>query len=326
MKQKLILLFTCLSSCLFATAQEDSCKNDHADAIGSPTDNPATLVTGPTDNFTNRPESSTMDADQPVSLSDDYRHVVRSTMVGAGFSNVFDTYLSPLEYKGPEVRFLLENMKMTRLMGGKVSSQHLFQINFSYTKNPNKAVKSYSGLVNWSYALHYQKQYNERLKILFGPMIDVNAGVIYNQRNSNNPAQAKAYASLGASAMAIYKFHIGHCPVTLRYQANLPLMGIMFSPEYGESYYEIFELKNGGKNVLFTSLHNMPSLRQMVTFDVPVKHSILRIGYICDIQQAKVNNLKSHMYGHDFMVGVVRNLYLLKGKRHANMRPNGSPF
>lgn len=290
MKLKFFTLFLCLSSWMLLPAQEDS-RNDSLPSQHS-----------------------------------DYRHVVRSTMVGAGFANVFDTYLSPLEYKGPQVRFVLENMKMTRLMEGNVSSQHLFQVSFEYTKNPNKSVKSYSGLINWSYALHYQKEYNKRLKLLFGPMLDINAGFIYNQRNSNNPAQAKAYANLGASAMAIYKFHIRHCPLTVRYQANLPLLGIMFSPEYGESYYEIFGLKNGGKNVLFTSLHNMPSLRQMVTLDIPVKRSILRIGYICDIQQAKVNNLKSHLYGHDFMIGVVRNLYLLKGKKRVNMNPNGSPF
>ena len=253
---------------------------------------------------------------QEDSLNAD-RHIIRSTMIGAGYANVFDTYLSPLEYKGPEVRFIFENMRMTGLMGGNVSAQHLFQVNFDYTKNPTKSVKSYSGIINWSYSLHYHKPYNERLKFLFGPMIDVNAGVIYNQRNSNNPAQAKAYASLGASAMAIYRFHIGRSPLTLRYQANLPLMGAIFSPEYGESYYEIFSLKNGGKNVFFTSLHNLPSLRQFLTLDFPIKNSTIRIGYVCDIQQSNVNHLKSHTYSHDFMIGVVRKLYIIKGKKRA---------
>ena len=65
--------------------------------------------------------------------------------------------------------------------------------------------------------------------------------------------------------MAIGKFHIGNYPLTARYQVALPLMGIMFSPEYGQSYYEIFSLKHGGKNILFTSLHNNPSLKQMIT-------------------------------------------------------------
>lgn len=283
MKLKLFLFIISLSSCLHLSAQEDSMHNS--------------LLSVPTHG------------------NESYRHVVRSTLVGAGFANVFDTYLSPLEYKGAEVRFLFENMRMTGLMDGNVSAQHIFQVSFDYTKNPTKSVKSYSGLINWTYALHYHKKYNERLKILFGPMIDVNGGVIYNQRNSNNPAQAKAYLNLGGSAAVYYNFHIGRSPFTLRYQANLPLLGIMFSPEYGESYYEIFGLGNGGKNVLFTSLHNMPSLRQMLSLDCPIKNSILRIGYLCDLQQSKVNNIKSHTYSHNFMIGVVRNLYFLKNKK-----------
>ena len=254
------------------------------------------------------------------------RYVMRATMVGAGYANVFDSYLSPLEYSGPEVRFLFENMRMTHLMDGNVSAQHLFQINFAYTDNISKSAKGYSGLINWSYALHYQKSYADRFKLLFGPMLDINAGVIYNRRNSNNPAQAKAYANLGASAMAIYKFHIKNYPLVVRYQANLPFMGIMFSPEYGESYYEIFGLKNGGKNVLFTSVHNTPSLRQLLTLDLPIRNTILRVGYVCDIQQAKVNHLKSHAYSHNFMIGFVRNIFLLKGKKQVCMPSSVTPY
>lgn len=254
------------------------------------------------------------------------RFVMRSTLFGAGFNNVMDTYLSPLEYTGPEVRILHERMRMTRLMNGKVSTQSLFQINASYTENISQTARMYYGLINWSYALHYQFRINKRLKILAGPMLDLNGGVIYNEHNSNNPAQAKAYGNITASAMAIYKFHIKDYPLTLRYQANLPLIGIMFSPEYGESYYEIFSLKNGGKNVVFTSLHNTPSLRQIVTLDFPIRRTIMRVGYLCDIQQSKVNNLKTHSYSHDFMIGFVRNLYLLKGKNKISMPDKITPF
>lgn len=254
------------------------------------------------------------------------RYVMRSTLFGAGFNNVMDTYLSPLEYTGPEVRILHERMRMTHLIDGNVSTQSIFQINASYTENISKTAKMYYGLVNWSYALHYQFRINEHLKILAGPVIDLNGGVIYNERNSNNPAQAKVYGNIGASAMAIYKFHIKDYPLTLRYQANLPLIGVIFSPEYGESYYEIFSLKNGGKNVVFTSLHNTPSLRQILTLDFPICQTIMRVGYLCDIQQSKVNNLRTHSYSHDFMIGFVRNLYLLKGKNKISMPDKVTPF
>lgn len=89
-------------------------------------------------------------------------------------SNVLDTYLSPLEYKGPEIRILRENMRMTRLMNGNVSARNLLQANVSYTHNPSQTANMYAGLVNWTYALHYQFRLNEQLKLLVGPMIDLN--------------------------------------------------------------------------------------------------------------------------------------------------------
>ena len=254
------------------------------------------------------------------------RYVMRSVLYGAGVSNVLDTYLSPLEYKGPEVRILRENMRMTRLMNGNVSAQNLLQAHVSYTHNPSKTGYMYAGLLNWSYTLHYQFRLNEQLKLLAGPTIDLNGGFVYNTRNSNNPAQGKAYGSLGISGIAIYKFHIGNYPLVARYQANLPLLGAMFSPEFGQSYYEMFSLGHKGKNVLFTSLHNSPSLRQMVTLDFPIRKVTMRVGYVCDFQQNKVNHLKYHTYSHDFMIGFVKNFYLLKGKNRITMPSNVTPY
>lgn len=259
------------------------------------------------------------------SLSHD-KYIVRSVMVGAGKTNVYDTYLSPLEYRGPELRFMHESMRMTRLMGGSVSAQRIVQVNASSTDNISKSGKSYSGMVNWTYALHYQYNVDDRLKILFGPMLDLNGGFIYNTRNSNNPAQAKVYGSIDASAMAIYKLRIGRYPMTLRYQANIPFMGLMFSPEYGQSYYEIFSLKHSGKNVLFTSFHNAPTVCQMLTLDFPIGKTIMRAGYLCDIQQAKVNNLKSHFYSHNFMIGFVRNFQMIRGKNRISLPSKVNPF
>ena len=254
------------------------------------------------------------------------RYVMRATLYGVGFTNILDTYLSPAEYTGPEVRILRESMRMTNLMDGRVSVQSLFQGHLSLTENRAGTGSEIAGLVNWNYALHYQFRLSEKLKILAGPLLDLNGGFVYNLRNSNNPAQAKIYANLAASGMVIYRFRIGNYPLVARYQANLPLMGIMFSPEYGQSYYEIFNLKHDGKNVLFTSLHNQPSLRQFLTLDFPIRSVNMRFGYVCDIQQAKVNRLKSHTWSHVFMLGFVKNFYLLKGKNKVAMPSGVSPY
>ena len=237
--------------------------------------------------------------------------ITRSTLYGIGHTNVLDTYLSPMEYTGPELRILRENMRKTKYMNGKVSRQSLFQANASMTENKAGTSSEFAFLANWNLAYHYQFSINENLKLLAGPNLDVNGGMIYNFRNSNNPVNAKAYINLGASGMAIYQFHIKDHPFVLRYQLNVPLLGLMFSPEYEQPYYEMSLSQNWGKNLCFTSVHNQPSVRQFLTLDFPIKKTNLRLGYVCDIQQAKVNHLKSHMWSHAFMIGFVKHFHLV---------------
>ena len=88
----------------------------------------------------------------------------------------------------------------------------------------------------------------------------------------------------------------------------MPLVGIMFSPAYGQSYYELFY---GGKyddNIVFTNV-STPSLRHQFSVDLPLwRKASLRIGYLGDVRQAKPNHLKQHEYSHSFVLGVTRAL------------------
>ena len=232
--------------------------------------------------------------------------IARSTLYGIGSTNLLDTYLSPMEYTGAELRFLRENRRQSKWMDGKTYRQSIFQANVSMMENKTGTGSEFSFLANWNLAYHYRFLRNNQWELLVGPNLDLNGGMIYNFRNSNNPVNVKAYANLGASGMAIYRFHIKEYPFTLRYQLNIPLFGIMFSPEYGQPYYEMSLSKDFGNNICFTSLHNQPSFRQFLTLDIPIKQTNLRIGYVCDIQQAKVNHLKSHAWSHTFMLGFVK--------------------
>ena len=232
--------------------------------------------------------------------------IARSTLYGIGSTNLLDTYLSPMEYTGAELRFLRENRRQSKWMDGKTYRQSIFQANVSMMENKTGTGSEFSFLANWNLAYHYRFLRNNQWELLVGPNLDLNGGMIYNFRNSNNPVNVKAYANLGASGMAIYRFHIKEYPFTLRYQLNIPLFGLMFSPEYGQPYYEMSLSKDFGNNICFTSLHNQPSFRQFLTLDIPIKQTNLRIGYVCDIQQAKVNHLKSHAWSHTFMLGFVK--------------------
>ena len=93
--------------------------------------------------------------------------------------------------------------------------------------------------------------------------------------------------------------------ITVNYQMRMPWLGMMFSPNYGQSYYEIFNRGNYDHNVMAYSFCPL-QLRQQLAIDISVAgRTSLRIGYLNDIRQAKPNNLKQHHYYNAATIGVV---------------------
>ena len=126
-------------------------------------------------------------------------------------------------------------------------------------------------------------------------------GFIYNTRNGNNPAQAIVSLDAGPLVHAEYSLS----KVRLSYEASCPLLGLTFSPAYGQSYYEIFERGDYDHNVVPVTIASMPSLRHTLTADIPFLGVTWRIGYLGDYRQQDVNHLKRHIYTSAFMVGIV---------------------
>lgn len=243
------------------------------------------------------------------------RYYMRSVQYGVGYANVYDTYLSPQEYKGVDFKVMRETMRMLPWADGNLSLQNLFQADVNYTHNRADNNNTLGGTANLNYGLHYHLPVTHNFKVLVGGVADMNIGFIYNMRNGNNPASARAYVNLDASAMAIWQTRIRRYPMTLRLQANLPVAGVMFSPHYGQSYYEIFSLGNSSGVVRFTSLHNQPSVRYLLSADLPIGNAKMRLSYVGDLQQSSVNDIRTHIYSHAFMVGFVRSLYKMKTRR-----------
>jgi len=238
----------------------------------------------------------------------------RCVSIGAGYSNILDTYLSTQKYTGTDIRISRETMRLTKISSGNVSLQNFFQADLSYTHNPVDNNNAFAGMMNWDYGLHYQFRLSDKLKLLAGGQSDMNLGFVYNLHNSNNPASVRAYVNLDASGMAIWHFNLKKVPMVLRYQLNIPVVGVMFSPEMGQSYYEIFTLGNSDGVIHLTSLHNQPSVRQLLSLDLPLGSQELRVSYLADLQQSHINGIKTHTYSHVLMVGFVKSLYSLHRK------------
>lgn len=242
------------------------------------------------------------------------RYTTHSTLFGIGHLNQLDSYLSPFEYEGIQGNFVHESFRPTHWQNGRISTQQKTEGYIGYARNPGKSANALSGSVSYKIGWHYSWTVASSLRLFAGGGLQAIAGGVYNTRNGNNPAQAQARTSLYASLIAAYPFHIRNLPFQLRYQIDLPFCGVMFSPNYNQSYYEIFTLGNYDHNIRFVHPGNAPIFYQAFTLDFPIKGFTFRVGHGCDIEQSHVNGIKSHSYRHSFLIGYVKDFYFLKRK------------
>lgn len=215
-----------------------------------------------------------------------------------GSANMYDTYLSPLEYKGFSIHLMYEQMRRTTWFDYKFYKQQIFELDLSKGDNPAKNVSEYWALLSYRIGGHYMVYSTDNFRLGLGGLWDINGGVLYNERNGNNPASARAYSNINLSATASYKFKWG----AVRWQIDSPFIGILFSPKYGQSYYEI-SLGNSVGLVNFASYHNQRALRNYISMDIPINKYTIRVGYMGSWYQTKVNEIQTHQYTNSFVIG-----------------------
>ena len=242
------------------------------------------------------------------------RLTYRSTMFGLGQANVYDTYLSPLNYSGNSYSFMAENMEMTSFLQEKIAVQQLFFIDFSSTLNHVGNSLNYAGFLEYSYGLFYRFTPLSDLKIFAGSQINGLAGYVYNIRNGNNPITAKAHLNLTLSGVVSYDFKIKSQAFRLRYQISSPFAGLMFSPQYGQSYYEI-SLGDEGQLIYFSSYHNHLSLRNNFSLEIPIWVITLRAMYANSVYETRINNIETRIHNGSFMIGFSKEFFSISGKK-----------
>ncbi len=228
-----------------------------------------------------------------------------ATQFAFGGGDFLDTYLSPEKYKGMEVRFVSEVLRDSGKRPMSYSLTHEGTIALAH--NRAHTAKELSGGYDFTYGAMYRTtMFGKRLSVRVGAMAHYNIGFTYNMRNSaNNPAQGYMSLELGPQVMLGYGFTLWGQAMRLNWQARMPLVGIMFSPNYGQSYYEIFNQGDYDHNVVVTSIA-VPQLRHQLSLDILLsKKYSLRVGYLGDYRQCKPNNLRQHHYYNAGTIGIV---------------------
>lgn len=237
--------------------------------------------------------------------------ITNARMIGVGAVDMLDTYLSQEKYHGTEVRYISHTER--RREHSNVSRLFVHQGAFAFAGNRSGNGREMSGIYTFTFGMYYNwSLLDSRLTLKAGGQVDAEAGFLYNTRNGNNPAQARLAAGVGPVVGASYGFRLGRVPMSVGYEASAPLFGLMFSPQYGQSYYEIFSRGDYDHNVVPTYIVNSPSMRHLLTVDFTLGRTTLRVGYLGDFRQAKVNNLKYHTYSNMVLIGFVKRFTLTK--------------
>ncbi len=225
-------------------------------------------------------------------------------LVGMGYTNQYDTYISPLEYTGPHLSLLYESEHLLKKAKKPVSFQSLFDLQMHTSASDANSARMYGGDIHYDAGWYYNwiGTIAPKLTLKAGGQIGGTLGGLYRNSSSNNPANAHAAIRLSASVGAQYALPLRHTTLVFRYQADLPVLGAAFSPDYGQSYYELSE-HGYCHNICTTSPFNAFSIRQLATIDIRLKHGALTVGYKADIRQAELNHLRQHQYAHSMMIG-----------------------
>ena len=259
-------------------------------------------------------------------LSPSKAQVQTTYQIGIGATDILDTYLSQEKFTGNSVNFLTTRERSHDGSQWMTLNQNQLHLSTAKDRADNDAI--IEGMYNYYLGRYYtltgssvpypcplSGQESRPFSLSVGALGTAGLGFIYNTRNGNNPAQARLGLHIMPSVIANYHFRLirwadkankaGH--VNLRYQVDVPLVGVVFSPNYGQSYYELFSLGNYDHNIVPTTFVSAPNIRQQLTVAYNASNRLtLTVGYLGDYQQQKVNNLKQHVYNHALMVGIIK--------------------
>ena len=237
--------------------------------------------------------------------TDIVRPVTSIYTVEVGSSHQSDTYLTPLHYDGIGMALSYERWQAMRFDPDRWVMNLSGRLSADRDRNPARNATMWAtGLdLSWSMMRRWQVSAARGLTLAAGGITQLDLGILYLMRNSNNPASVRASWTVGVSAQATWRTHIGRLPVTVGYRPSVPLVGAFFSPDYDELYYEIY-LGNHSKLAHCAWPGNYRRIDQLLSLDLRFGGTWLRLGYRCNIQSTKVSNLVTRDISHLFTIGI----------------------
>ena len=185
--------------------------------------------------------------------------------------NLLDPYLSPIVYSGNGLRSETIESKFLSNKSNSPSSIRKFGQGTGYALNPTgtSSMIYYSLDIENGIFHHFPSIYG--IKLMAGGSWAFDFGYKTILRNINNPMNIDLATNFNLSGIIKYDFHVFKKLIGLQLSAQMPIMGCMFVPPAGATYYEMFYLLGLDNTLHFSSLHNKYGINADMSFTIPFK-------------------------------------------------------
>ena len=220
-----------------------------------------------------------------------YLLTTKTNTGGLSVLSLTDPYLSPLTYTGNGIQFDHESRRFWSLTNTRLSIQSKLNLEGGFLLNPAQTSSMTYIALDYSWGLHWHFRPMKGLKLLAGGNVDL--GLAYKDvpRNINNPGNMDLATNLNLSGIAMYDIPLRKRILKLQLAIESPVIGWMYVPLAGASYYEMFMLGNLSNTSHFSSLINKRGIHPTLTLDVPLKNSVWRIGMGYQGLKYEANNM-----------------------------------
>lgn len=238
-----------------------------------------------------------------------------TTQYGWSTLNLTDAYLSDLPYSGYGLQFSNTNRRFAKANNERISLRSDVNIYAGVTMNePQSASISCAG-GNFGYGVQVHFKPFRAMQVLLGGEWDAEMGIKVYSREVNNAGNMDLATNLNLAATFRYDVSVLKCPIRLQADIRTPLLGLMFVPVRGESYSEIYYLHNYDNLFHITSLHNKNGLNIRYLVQIPLKKTVLNIGFQTDYLKYAANNMVFSRSITSMQVGASYDLILFGGRK-----------
>lgn len=212
--------------------------------------------------------------------TDEQKYLLTTTNQSFGLAtlSILDPYLSPSVYSGIGIKYGDENSQFFSPENINISWQNKMNLETGLSFNPASTNYMFYFGANYGWGMSYHFRLQKGLQVLAGGLCDLDFGLKMIGRNVNNPVNLDLATNLNLTGAVLYDIPLRRKTLRLQLALQTPVLGCMFVPVGGASYYEIFELGNFTNTFHVSSLINKRGLSGAFTVDVPFNRSVWRVG------------------------------------------------